>query len=61
MEILRTGALHKETCVQSLWETVKCRDKGKIKIMLHKDASLRMCVFSLPVVYRVIDGEEFDS
>ncbi len=31
MEILKTGVLHKEICVQSLWETVKCRDKGKNK------------------------------
>ncbi len=43
MEILKTGVLHKEICVQSLWETVKCRDKGKNKRMLHKDAFLRMC------------------
>ncbi len=44
MGILKTGVLHKESCVQSLWETVKCRDKGKNKRMLHKDAFLRMCV-----------------
>ncbi len=43
MEILKTGMLHKEVCVQSLWETVECRDKGKNKRMLHKDAFLRMC------------------
>ncbi len=43
MEILKTGVLHKEICVLSLWETVKCRDKGKNKRMLHKDAFLRMC------------------
>ncbi len=45
MEILKTGVLHKEMCVQSLWETGKCRDKGKNKRMLHKDAVLRMCVW----------------
>ncbi len=44
MEILKTGVLHKEICVQSLRETVKCRDKGKNKRMLQKDAFLRMCV-----------------
>ncbi len=44
MEILKTGVLHKKMCFQSLWETVKCRDKGKNKRMLYKDAFLRMCV-----------------
>ncbi len=42
MEILKTGVLHKEICVQSLWETVKSRDKGKNKRMFHKDAFLRI-------------------
>ncbi len=46
MEILKTGVLHEEICEQSLWETVKCRDKGKNKRMLHKDAFLRVCVFA---------------
>ncbi len=39
-EILNTGVLHKEMCVQSLKETVKCRDKGKNKKMLQDDAFL---------------------
>ncbi len=33
-----------QVCVQSLWVTVKCRDKEKNKRMLHKDAFLRMCI-----------------
>ncbi len=45
MEILKTRVLHKEVCVQSLWETVECGDKGKNKRMLHKDAFLRICEF----------------
>ncbi len=51
MEILKTGVLHEEMCVQSLWETVNCRDKRKEKEekKLHKDAFLgrgvHVCVF----------------
>ncbi len=47
MELLKTGVLHREMCVQSLWETVKYRNKGKNKRLLHKDAFLRMCVWSV--------------
>ncbi len=46
MKILMAGVLHKEISVQSIWETVKCRDKGKNKRMLHKDAFLRVCARS---------------
>ncbi len=53
----KTGVLYKEICVQSLWETVKCRDNGKNKRMLHKDAFLRMCVHTC-VWVRVSESAE---
>ncbi len=37
-EILKTGLLHKEFCVQRLWEALNYRDKGKNKRCLHRDA-----------------------
>ncbi len=34
--ILKNGVLHKEFCVQSLWEDVKYMDQAKNKRCLHK-------------------------
>ncbi len=48
--ILKTGLLHKKFCVQSLWEILNYRDKGKNKSCLHSDAKTRMyvpCVITL--------------
>ncbi len=42
--------------MQSLWETVKTRDKGKNKRMLHKDAFLRMGILCVGMFDIVVLG-----
>ena len=59
--ILKTWVLYKEICVQSLWETVKCRDKEKNK-RLHKDVFFEnvwtfLRIWEIFLVWR--DFEEF--
>ncbi len=42
--ILKTGLLHREFCVQSLWKVLNYRDKGKNKRCLHRDAKTGRCL-----------------
>ncbi len=58
-KIFSTWCSTRKYCVQSLWETVKCMDKGKNKRMLHKDAFLRttesVCVHNLLIIPNTLD------
>ena len=52
--ILKTGVLHTEICVQSLWETVKCRNIGKTEESSTKMHFLKMFVCLYTVCLCVI-------